>query len=81
MESCKTMETPLGGNWRKEDATSGEVVEAIVYRQLVGSLMYLANTRPNLWYVDNSLSQAMVRPTKLYWKATKHVLRYLKGTS
>ncbi len=27
----------------------------------------------------NQLIQAMVRPTKLYWKATKHVLRYLKG--
>jgi len=31
-------------NWRKEDATSGEVVEAIVYRKLVDSLMYLVNT-------------------------------------
>ena len=39
MESCKPMETPLAGNWRKEDATSGEVVDATVYRQLVGSLM------------------------------------------
>jgi len=32
MEMCKPMETPLVGNWRKEDATSGEVVDAIVYR-------------------------------------------------
>eukprot|EP00253_Pinus_taeda_P010164 PITA_10164 len=44
MESNEPMETPLVGKWRKEDATSGEVVEAIVYRQLVGSLMYLVNT-------------------------------------
>eukprot|EP00253_Pinus_taeda_P028540 PITA_28540 len=44
MERNKPMETPLAGNWRKEDATSGEVVEATVYRQLVGSLMYLLNT-------------------------------------
>eukprot|EP00253_Pinus_taeda_P033302 PITA_33302 len=29
----------------------------------------------------NQLSQAMVRPTKLYWKAEKHVLRYLRGTT
>ena len=43
MEKCKPMQTPLAGNWRKEDATSGEVVEATVYRQLVGSLMYLVN--------------------------------------
>jgi len=32
-------------------------------------------------YPVNQLSQAMVRPTKLYWKATKHVLRYIKGTT
>ena len=44
MERSKRMETPLAGYWRKEDATSGEVVEAIVYRQLVGLLMYLVNT-------------------------------------
>lgn len=44
MEKCKLMQTPLAGNWRKEDATSEEVVEAIVYRHLVGSLMYLVHT-------------------------------------
>ena len=31
MESNKPMETPLGDNWRKEDATSGEVVESTIY--------------------------------------------------
>ena len=34
MEGCKPMETPLVGNWRKEDATLGEVVEATIYRHL-----------------------------------------------
>ena len=43
MKSSKSMEAPLEGNWRKEDATSGEVVEATIYMQLVGSLM-LVNT-------------------------------------
>ena len=32
MEKCKPMQTPLVGNWMKEDATSGEVVVATVYR-------------------------------------------------
>eukprot|EP00253_Pinus_taeda_P019780 PITA_19780 len=54
IESCKEdlarefemkyMETPLAGKWRMEDATSREVVEAIVYGHIVGSLMYLVNT-------------------------------------
>ena len=33
MERCRPMDTPLPGNWRKDDATSGEVVDANVYRQ------------------------------------------------
>ena len=70
MHGCKPVDTPLPGGWRKEDGTSGEEVDATVYRQLVGSLMYCS-----IW------SQAMVKPTKLFWKVGKHVLRYLRGTS
>ena len=44
MEKCMPMQTPLAGNWRKEDATSGEVVEATMYRKLVGSQMNLVST-------------------------------------
>jgi hypothetical protein len=39
------------------------------------------NTRLDICYVVNQLSQTMVKPTKLFWKAGKHVLRYLKETS
>ena len=53
MENCKPMQTPLAGNCRNEVATSREVVEATLYRQLVGSLMYLVNTRPDLCYAVN----------------------------
>ena len=80
MERCKAMNTPILGNQRKDDATSGEVVDATVYRQLVGLLMYLVNTRLEIFYAVNQLSQAMVKPNKLFWKAGKHVQRYLRGT-
>ena len=56
-------------------------MDATIYRELVGSLMYLVNTRPNICYAVNQISQAMVKPTKLFWKARKHVLRYLRDTS
>ena len=56
-------------------------MDATVYMQLVGSLIYLVNTRPEIFYVVNQLSQAMVKMTKLFWKAGKHVLRYLRGTT
>eukprot|EP00253_Pinus_taeda_P030502 PITA_30502 len=81
MHGCKPVDTPLPGGWRNEDATSTEVVDATVYRQLVGSLMYPVNTRPDICYVVNQLSQSMVKPTKFFWKAGKHVLHYLIGTS
>jgi len=45
IERRKTMETPLIGNRREEDASSREVAEASVYTQLVGSLMYSVNTQ------------------------------------
>eukprot|EP00253_Pinus_taeda_P035629 PITA_35629 len=44
MHGCKPVDTPLPGGWRKEDATLAEVVDATIYRQLVGSLMYPVNT-------------------------------------
>eukprot|EP00253_Pinus_taeda_P017133 PITA_17133 len=80
IHGSKPVDTPLPGGWRKEDATLGEEVDATVYQQLVGSLMYLVNTRPDICYAVNQLSQAMVKPTKRFWKAGKHVLRYLRGT-
>ena len=80
-EICKPMETPIVTKCRKENSTSGEEVDATIYHHLVGSLMYLVNTQLDMWYAVNQLSQAMVRPTKLYWKAKNHVLRYLKGTT
>eukprot|EP00253_Pinus_taeda_P003423 PITA_03423 len=81
MDKCKPIETSLATKCRKEDATSGEEVDAIVDQQLVGSLMYPYNTRPNMCYAINQLSQVMVRKTKLFWRETKHVLWYLRGTN
>ena len=80
MERNKSMEIPLAGNWRMEDATSKELEEATIYKQLVVSLMYLVNTQPDMCYLVKQLSQAMIKPTKLYWKVGK-VLRYLRGTT
>ena len=61
------------------DATSGEVVDVIVYSQLVGSLMYLVNTRPDICYAVNQLSQAMVKPTKALLEGGEACLEVPKG--
>ena len=55
-------------------------MDPTLYCQLRGSLMYLVNTRPDMSFVVNTLSQFMVEPRRVHWVATKHVLRYLAGT-
>ena len=71
------MTTPMTTNWKKLVTSEGELVDSTKYRQLIGSLMYLVNTRPDLTYVVNTLSQYMVEPRSMHWVAAKHVLRYL----
>jgi hypothetical protein len=77
MQDCRAMATPLVTNWKKVDSSRAERVDATLYRQLIGSLMYLTNTRPDICFAVNQLSQFMVEPTRLHWVAAKHVLRYL----
>ena len=44
MEDCKLVSTPMITNWKKLHASEGELVDPTLYRQLIGSLMYLVNT-------------------------------------
>ena len=57
-----------------------EAVGATLYRQIIGSLMYLTNTRLDICFVVNTLSQYMVNPKHIHLIGAKHVMRYLKGT-
>ena len=42
--------------------------------------MYLTNTRLDICFALNTLSQYLVQPRRVHLVATKHVMRYLKGT-
>jgi hypothetical protein len=50
------------------------------YRHLVGSLVYLAVTRPDISYVIYILSQFVSAPTSVHYSHLLRVLRYLRGT-
>ena len=80
MEDCRPMSTPMITNWKNLHGSEGELVDPTLYRQLIGSLMYLVNTQPDLCFAMNTLSQFMVEPRSVHWVAAKHVLRYLAGT-
>jgi hypothetical protein len=74
------MSMPMVTNWKKIDASRSEASGPYFIQQLIGSLMYLVNTRPDICFAVNTLSQFMVEPRRVHWVATKHVLRYLRGT-
>lgn len=80
MEQCKTAATPLQQNLKLSSDDGTKQVDATLYRQLVGSLIYLTTTRPDLAYSVSVLSQFMSRPLDSHWNAAKCVLRYLSGT-
>ena len=80
MLDCKAMATPMESNLNLSSDDSFEKVDAIIYRQMIGSLMYLTNTRPDKCFAVNTLSQFLTDPRHVHLIVVKHVLRYLKGT-
>lgn len=57
----------------------GPLANAQQYRRLVGGLIYLTNTRPELGYIVHILSQFMQMTLLPHWEAALRVVRYLKG--
>jgi len=80
MEDYRPMSTPMITNWKKLHASDSSLVDRKLYRQLIGSLIYLVNTRPDICFAVNTLGQFMVEPKKVHWVAAKHILRYIQGT-
>jgi hypothetical protein len=74
------MATPMVTNLKKLRDSDSELVDPSTYRQLIGSLMYLVNTRSDICFVVNTLSQFWVEPRHEHWIVAKHILRYLCGT-
>jgi len=76
---CKSASTPFeAGTHLYNDA--GPIYEDITgYRKLVGKLLYLTNTRPNICFPIQQLSQFLDKPTMQHFRAAQRVLRYLKS--
>ena len=74
------MATPMDSNLKLLADDSSELVDVTQYRQIIGSLMYITNTRPDICFAVNTLSQYLVQPRRVHLIAAKHVMRYLKGT-
>ena len=80
MMDYKAITTPMASNLKLLSNASLELVDATMYREMIGSLMYLTNTRPDIFFVVNTLSQFLTDPRNVHLIAGKHILRYLRGT-
>ena len=58
----------------------GVKIDNTYYKQMIGSLMYMTNTRPDLTYVVSLIRRFMEAPTELHYQAVRKILHYLKGT-
>jgi hypothetical protein len=57
----------------------GIKVDSTLYKQIVGSLMYLTATRPDLMFIVSLISRYMESPAESHLLAAKRVLKYIKG--
>ncbi|XP_031106155.1 secreted RxLR effector protein 161-like [Ipomoea triloba] len=80
MESRTPLATPMSNTMSKAATGSTPLDDLTPYRQLVGSLMYLLVTRPDLSFPMNRLCLFMHSPTEDHWAALKRVLQYVKST-
>jgi hypothetical protein len=78
MSNCKTCDTPAASNsstnFNDDRPCDGP------YRELIGALLYLSATRPDISAAVSELSSHLEHPTNTHWQAAKRVLRYLAGT-
>ena len=56
MMDWKDMATPMALNLKRLSDASSEIVDATMYHQMIGYLMYLTNTRPDICFSVNTLS-------------------------
>ncbi|KAG8503428.1 hypothetical protein CXB51_001585 [Gossypium anomalum] len=75
----KPADTPMEANLRfnKED---GSLVDREKFQRLVGKLIYLSLTRPDIAFPVNLISQHMTNPTEEHMAAANRILKYLKKT-
>ena len=77
MEDCKLAPSPFQSGVKLSTTCTSPKVDATLYRQLVGSLLYLTHSCPDLSFTVGRVARYMQTPHESHWKAAKRILRYI----
>ncbi|KAB1228243.1 hypothetical protein CJ030_MR7G001970 [Morella rubra] len=80
MYGCKSVATLLVLQEKMKREDGSKKADVSIFRSLIGSLLYLTATRPDIMYATSLLSRFMQSPSQVDFGAAKRILRYLQGT-
>ncbi|KAJ9536538.1 hypothetical protein OSB04_un000290 [Centaurea solstitialis] len=80
MSSCNSIGTPMATGNKIGPDHEGKDVDLRTYRGMVGSLMYLTTSRPDIMFATCVCARYQAKPKESHLAAVKRIFRYLKGT-
>lgn len=80
MQNCKPVVSPMPKGLQLSLTDTPKLADPEVYRRIVGKLLYLNLTIPDISYSVQQLSQFLSAPAQTHLNAAFHVLKYMKGT-
>ncbi|KAI3692747.1 hypothetical protein L6452_32569 [Arctium lappa] len=81
MENTKPIGTPMAPETKIGTDPSGKAVDIRTYRGMIGSLMYLTSSRPDIMFSTCLCARYQANPKEIHLTAVKRIFRYLKGTA
>ncbi|GKD89091.1 retrovirus-related pol polyprotein from transposon TNT 1-94 [Tanacetum coccineum] len=79
-DSCDPVDTPMVEKSKLDEDKEGKAVDPSHYRGMIGTLLYLTASRPDLQFAICMCARYQARPTEKHLNAVKMIFRYLKGT-
>ncbi|KAG1337790.1 Retrotransposon protein [Cocos nucifera] len=81
MLNCKPAKTPMNSNDKLMVEDGSDKADEKVFRSMVGGLIFLTHTRPDIMFAVSLISRFMHSPSNHHFGAAKRVLRYVAGTT